>query len=230
MTIQRGLSGQTDPVWGAVQKIPEGCAVPSGSCQLGGELDKRDQDGRLLSCRRGRCAPWPGGQKTAALTPGPPPLWQDTQGWPDPALPAAARKTGQSGSDPGGFTRERARRGHTQPEREEGAGRAGRVGPGCPAGAPASLGLSLPPCCAAHPGSRGWPAGRPRRGGKGAGSVGGSRFPRWKPAQARGGLGPPPPTGGTWPSAQPRGSAPHCTGLAGRQLSPSGGAWLRLLL
>lgn len=206
MTIQRGLSGQTDPVWGAVQKIPEGCAVLSGSCQLGGELDKRDQDGRLLSCRRGRCAPWPGGQRTAALTPGPPPLWQDTQGWPDPALPAAARKTGQNGSDPGGFTRERARRGHTQPEREEGAGRAGRVGPGCPAGAPPPWG------CHSHPAvqpTQGAVAGRPAGpGGEerapaawvGAGSHAGSRpslaegwvrpLPRAGPGQAGSPAGP----------------------------------------
>lgn len=164
MTIQRGLSGQTDPVWGAVQKIPEGCAVPSGSCQLGGELDKRDQDGRLLSCRRGRCAPWPGGQKTAALTPGPPPLWQDTQGWPDPALPAAARKTGQSGSDPGGFTRELAAGTHTA--RAGGGGGPGREGgPGLPRRR-SRLPGAVTPTLLSSPPREPWLAGRPAQEGR----------------------------------------------------------------
>ena len=201
---------------GAVQKFPEGGAVPAGSCQLGGESDKRDQDGRLLSCGRGRCAPRRGGQRTAALTPGPPLLWQDTQGWPDPALSAAARKTGQSGSDPGGFTRERARLGQTQPEREEAAGRAGRVGPGCRPLPPLWGGHSLP---AVQP-TQGAVAGRPAGPGAaerapaawvGAGSHAGSR-----PSLAGGWVRPFPRR--DLASAQPLGSAALCSGLAGRQL------------
>lgn len=47
-----------------------------------------------------------GGQRTLHLTARPPLLWQDTQGWPDPPLKAAARKTGQSGTDPDGVARQ----------------------------------------------------------------------------------------------------------------------------
>lgn len=194
MTVQQGLSGQTDSVWGAVQKIPGRGDVPAGSgCQLGGEFDKRDQDGRLLSRGRGGCAPRRGGQRPPALTAGPPLLWQDTQGWSDPTLPAAARKTGQSGSDPGGFTGELGWDTHRPSGRR---GRAGRVGPGCPAGPSRLPGAVTPTRLSSPPREPGLAGRRPRRGGKSAGSVGGSRFASWKPAQPRGGLGPPLPTVG----------------------------------
>lgn len=88
-----------------------------------------------FSAVEGQCAHRRGWQRTLHLTPRPPLLWQDTQGWPDPTLTAAAKKTGQSRTDPGGIACELS--GDTRPG---GLGRNGAW-----AGPSTSLGQSLPP-------------------------------------------------------------------------------------
>lgn len=151
--------------------------------------------------------------------PGPLLLWQDTQGLVDPAsASAAARKTGQSGRT---LAASRASLGGTHSPSEEGAGPGRRVGPGCPRRRSASLGLSLPPCCPAHPGSRGWPAGLPRREER-LRQCGWEPVPTLEAGPASRRAGSAPSHGRDLAKGQPRGSAPHCTGLAGRQLSPAG--------
>lgn len=142
------------------------------------------------------CAPFSQeGRGRWCLTPGPPLLCSTPRaGLTQPAGGRRGKQAERVG--PGGFTRERARRGHTQPEREE--GRAGQGGwARLPAGGSGLRGCHSHPR-PAHPGSRGWPATVPAQEGRKGPWQRWEPVPgRWKPAQPRGGLGPPPPTGGT---------------------------------